>query len=254
MRYVKNIMIVLIIGLFVSGTAFAADVNGSLTVGTASGAPGDTVSLDVTLAMDDGAELGGVACTITYDSASLTYAGVEAVETQAFVEPTDGMTVDASTLYYQANGDTAGEVMIAAASASAVPAGVIFNVKFTVNEGVADKDYAIGIQKSVISNTSAGYSEAGDEIDALVGLPDGDTFTATLNGGKLTVSGIAKGDGSGDGIIDGTDALYILNFVAGVISEDQLVGDCDVNKDGVVDGTDALYILNYAAGVITSFD
>lgn len=240
MRYVKNIMIVLIIGLFVSGTAFAADVNGSLTVGTFPGGPGDTVTLPVTLAMDDGAELGGVACTITYDSDAFTYAGVEAVETQAFVEPTDGMTVDASTLYYMANGDTAGQVMIAAASATAVPAGEIFSVMFTVNEGTADGEYAIGIQKSVIRNTDAGYSEDGDEIDALVGLPEGDTFTATLNGGTLTVSAVGSGDPNNDGMTNIFDLLAAVDYIG--VADDGTAAwkACDVNGDGTINIFDLL--------------
>lgn len=77
----------------------------------------------------------------------------------------------------------------------------------------------------------------------------------TLTSGTITVlEGFAKGDADGTGVVDATDALYILHYVAGNIALDALVGDCDVDNSGVIDATDALYVLHYVAGNISSFD
>ncbi|OQY60119.1 MAG: hypothetical protein B6245_03190 [Desulfobacteraceae bacterium 4572_88] len=255
MKYVKNIMIVLMIGLFVSGTAFAADKTGGLTVEAASGGLGDTVSMGITLDDDEGA-VAGLAFTLTYDSTALIFAGLEAVDVQPLANP-EGLSdsdVETGTLYYQYNDVTAGEVLIAAASASAVADGTVLKVKFTVADDAEAKDYDIGIKKSTISNAAAGYNTP-TEIDPLVGLPEGDEFKESdLNDGKLTVSAYPKGDASGNGVIDSEDALYILYYEANIITADQLLGDCDLNNDDVVDSTDALYILYYEANIITSFD
>ncbi len=215
MKYVKNIMIVLVIGLFVSSTAFAADVAGTLTVGDGSGAPEATVTLPITL---EGAGVAGVAFTIDYSAAPVAFASLSQAGDLLISDPDADATdsVVASTLYYQANDDGAGTLMIAAASAEAITAGVIFNVQFTVNADATDSEYAIGIKKSTISNTSAGYNADGEEIDALVGLPDGDDFTATLNGGTLTVSGVVPGNLVGDEdppVINIFDLLAVVDLL-----------------------------------------
>jgi len=73
-----------------------------------------------------------------------------------------------------------------------------------------------------------------------------------LASGTITVLPVyARGDADGSGIIDSTDALYVLHNVAGNIPESQLLGDCDVDNSGTIDSTDALYILHCVAGNIS---
>ena len=251
MKYVKNIMAVLVIGLFVSGTAFAADVDGGLTVGDVTAAPGATATVAITLDNGDG-EVGGVAFTLTYNADSLTFVGLTAVETQALADPESVSEVDASTLYYQANGDTAGQVMVAAASASAVAAGTIFNVEFTVSENATVGDeLTIDIEQSTISNTSAGYSADGEKIAALVGLPDGDNFTTTLTDGTLTVgSACIPGDiscllgGEPGTVVDIFDLLAIVDLMGFSSGQEGFIDGADINSDDTIDIFDVLGVVD----------
>jgi DNA anti-recombination protein RmuC len=54
------------------------------------------------------------------------------------------------------------------------------------------------------------------------------------------------GDADGDGDVDSTDAMLILQYDALIIDETQLdLSVCDVDGDGDVDSTDAMYIVQY---------
>ncbi len=62
------------------------------------------------------------------------------------------------------------------------------------------------------------------------------------------------GDADGDGDVDSTDAMYILQYDALLINKDQLnLVVCDVDGDGDVDSTDAMYILQYDGLLIEVF-
>ena len=60
------------------------------------------------------------------------------------------------------------------------------------------------------------------------------------------------GDVNGDSQITGNDALFVLQYVANVIT-DVNESDADVNGDGLVSGNDALLILQYVAGMFNEF-
>ncbi len=63
-----------------------------------------------------------------------------------------------------------------------------------------------------------------------------------------------KGDASGDGAINNSDAHEILRFAVGNIPGEALDVDMsDVNGDGVIDTTDARLVLQLYAGVIKKF-
>ena len=57
---------------------------------------------------------------------------------------------------------------------------------------------------------------------------------------------------NGDSQITGNDALFVLQYVANVIT-DVNESDADVNGDGLVSGNDALLILQYVAGMFNEF-
>ena len=62
------------------------------------------------------------------------------------------------------------------------------------------------------------------------------------------------GDVSGDGVVDNTDAMLVMQYVVGSIGEEELNLDlCDVSGDGVVDNTDAMLIMQFAVATITIF-
>ncbi len=70
----------------------------------------------------------------------------------------------------------------------------------------------------------------------------------------LHVQNSRKGDINGDGEINASDALMVLQIAAEIISvESTEAGSVDVNGDGVTSATDALAILQYAAELIDSF-
>jgi hypothetical protein len=166
------------------------------------------------------------------------------------------------------NTDAAGgTTKIAGAVPAALPGtttAALCTVTFKIPAGAAKTDtYTVKIAPTSLNNTAAGYAAAGEEIPAII--TDDAAYTALLDAATLKASaayttgttvgvGGLKGDASGDELIDGTDALFVLNYAAGNVTLDQLANECDVNGDGAVDGTDALYILNFAAGNITSFD
>ncbi|MBE6608662.1 MAG: hypothetical protein E7633_08930 [Ruminococcaceae bacterium] len=62
------------------------------------------------------------------------------------------------------------------------------------------------------------------------------------------------GDADGNGTIDSTDAAFVLQYDAELITSDKLdMNAADVNGDGEVNCIDALYILQYDAEIITKF-
>ena len=62
------------------------------------------------------------------------------------------------------------------------------------------------------------------------------------------------GDADGSGVVDYVDAMLVLQYHTGVITNDALaLAQCDVDKSGAVDYVDAMRILQYHTGVISGF-
>ncbi len=232
-----KIVSILTIGLFLCSSAvFAADIAATLTVGEVEGGAGVTVSVPVTIS-DDDSKAAGLAVTLTYDAA-LTFAGLEQADPQAISDPEADALEDAdvldSTLYYQANDDGAGTVKIAAAAATAVVTGVVFNAKFTIpTDAEAGTVYDVTATQTNITNAAAGY-ETPTDIEVLCGVPDdtgtvADTFTTTLVAGKVTVPDTIKGDPVGDDgkttIADVLKAISFMNQAA--VTAEQIACDMD---------------------------
>jgi hypothetical protein len=77
---------------------------------------------------------------------------------------------------------------------------------------------------------------------------DGDLDLAVANDLSDNVSillNIRRGDCSGDGVINSTDVVYLINylFIDGPAPVPLEVGD--VNCDGVVNSADVVYLINY---------
>lgn len=254
----------------VSGAAFAAT---TLTVGetgkTYKAAAGATVA--VPIMVNQLAGIAGFAFTVTHGELEVT--GVTSTAIGTFTDlkydSTDGLGTDGKVDTYSSplvfNTDAAGgSTKIAAArpnSLTGTASAALCTVTFKIPADAAKTDtYDVKIVPTSLNNTAAGYAAAGEEIPAVI--TDDATYSALLNAAdlktaapKATVAvGGMLGDASGDEAIDGTDALFVLNYAAGNVTLNQLSNDCDVNNDGAIDGTDALYILNFAAGNITSFD
>jgi len=71
---------------------------------------------------------------------------------------------------------------------------------------------------------------------------------------SLTISGSAvmKGDISGDGVVNGTDAVLLARYRAGLLTLNEVQSAAaDINGDGIVNGTDAVLLARYRAGLLT---
>jgi hypothetical protein len=62
------------------------------------------------------------------------------------------------------------------------------------------------------------------------------------------------GDADNNGEVNTMDALLVLQYYTGAITESDLVlGVCDVDGDGIVNTLDALLILQFYTGAIDKF-
>ncbi|MCR5809123.1 MAG: S8 family serine peptidase [Clostridiales bacterium] len=69
---------------------------------------------------------------------------------------------------------------------------------------------------------------------------------------EVTYSGVygANGDANDDGVVDSADALLVIRWSMGLISEDQInLRKANVNRDGAVDSADALIIIRRSMGL-----
>ena len=96
----------------------------------------------------------------------------------------------------------------------------------------------------------------------------GENHTLTVNGetvevrwenGELVVAAAeperALGDVNGDGIINVTDGLLVMQYAAKLIGlTPEGLAAADVNRDGIVNVSDGLLIMQYAAKLITEFN
>lgn len=237
MKHLTKIATLLLISLFVAGSAFGAltEQTGAITVGTAdaTAAPGAEFSMPVTITQA-GAAVGGVAFTLTYNSTVVEFVRVDDGGVSV-ADPTESCSGTAegcdpyatdgdatSTLFYQANDDGAGKVMIAAASAEALPVGsTIFNVVFKFKETATEGDTAgVGIDATNLNNPSAGYEN--EDVDMLGAMPESDgSFANIFPASKTTPTandvdvdpdaGCAKGDLNCDGTVNIFDVLEVID-------------------------------------------
>lgn len=117
----------------------------------------------------------------------------------------------------------------------------------------------------VMARANTGYSFLGwynggtlmsENLNFAFYMPEGDmTLTARFeynpvnpaepegDGTQTDVQTTPTGDANGDGIVNVTDAVYLINVCLG-LTTDANTALCDVNSDGVVNVTDAVAIIN----------
>ena len=89
-------------------------------------------------------------------------------------------------------------------------------------------------------------------VDPTIGGPQ--PISATIqNGIGACLSQQAPGDVTCDGLINAVDALFILQFFAGLLANLPCDQNADVDRNGIVDVIDAALILQLSAGFIDSF-
>ncbi|MBR4658799.1 MAG: dockerin type I repeat-containing protein [Clostridia bacterium] len=82
------------------------------------------------------------------------------------------------------------------------------------------------------------------EIEYSYSITENGAFTAVFEGGRM------PGDADGNGVIDTTDALYVLRCALGIDGDaNAMMAVCDMDGSGTIDTTDALLILRMALGI-----
>ncbi len=253
----KHISFSVIVTLLFFGLLSSADAE-TLTIGSATGQPGGTVVLPVTV--DTPGNIAAAAFTITYNSTYITLTDVQSTFFDTFAHqwnelepvpdplPPTEVTVDGTTytqpLLYHTNG---GSTMIAAARVKAGETQhTLFTLHFTLSDTIPAGSYPIGISASVISNTDAGYPSGGEAVPVLIGAVEGEsdpqlaypTINATLVGGSIHIIV----DSDGDGIDDSWEMSHFGNLTT-----------CDASSDYDRDGySDYQEYLNSRDGITDS--
>jgi len=260
----------------VSGSALAAT---TLTVGEAGktykAAAGATV--DVPIVASSLAGIAVFAFTVTHGTLVVTAvtSGKGVVDTFSDLgyDSNDGLetggtvkdTNYSSPLIF--NNDTAGETKIAAAVPKALTStasGFLCTVTFKVPTGAKETEtFPVKIIPTSLDNKSAGYDPLTMTPAELIVPPvitDTDNYKALLSADDLTKaapagtvgvgSSFKDGDVNGDGEVDTSDAVMVLNYYVGNVDETALKGRADVTGEGDIDTSDAVSILNYYVGNI----
>ncbi len=194
-------------------------------------APGDTVTLDISLT-DAGGQSAMVGIWMT-DGAPVTFAGAkgavgdglnDTVPPKAFndyfvVINLEGVTISADGSSLSGNLDSykVGNLLT----------GKIGTLTFTVDEDAAGGTYTVEAYVH-----SGSVTVDGSVTFTLESAPAGDRV---------------PGDANDDGLVDTMDVLLILQYMAGSATINLSNADC--SGDGQVDTMDALLILQYMAGM-----
>ena len=108
--------------------------------------------------------------------------------------------------------------------------GTLVDVGLTIDGTMTTGQYAVKV-KNIVLTTPNGVQKRPADITA-----------------NLTVSNVKLGDVNGDGTINITDAVGVVNYILGRPGTDFKVLAADVNKDGTVNITDAVGIVNHILG------
>ncbi len=196
---------------FTAGQALAVVTAKTLTVGSGSGTAGQSTEVLIPITIDDPSGVGGIAFTITYNPAALTFLGLSSVATTGWpiqdpetfhaatpilqVGGTDVIyynpykkeapyadrtytTTANATLFYQFNdvkdvsNNPVGRVMVSGASADPLTGTALFAARFLIkNTAVGGAVYPLRLFRSIINNPAAGYTQD-TFLPALVGTGD----------------------------------------------------------------------------------
>lgn len=225
-------------------TAFAADSSLTLAVGSGRAAPGEQVTVAVTV--DSPREVAAAAFTVTFDPAALRFDSASSAFFEAFsarfpnAQPSVPVEVVVNGQTYQrplavAVGSSSGAVALAAARGaadSAVPE--LFELTFTV---LRVGDHAVGLVPTSIDQGAAGYASA-TALPMLIGTTPGaatDTAAAwpalSVNATAGSIFGTFRSD-DGDHL---SDYWEIQTF--GSTDRD---GSEDFDGDTIPDGHEAI--------------
>ncbi len=215
------VSLLIITGIF-SVLAVSADAAPVYSVSLAEGAPGENVTVDVSLG--NGQNVAGGSFVITFDSEKLS------AVSYSFADGISNPDNSFCNLNYEKTGN---KVKVTYFSDSALQSGKIVSITFLVNAEAAPGSAALEFSAT----------NAFDEQSAALSC-------SGTNGSVTIGNAFILGDVNGDGMVDSDDAIYLLNYaMADVETRDRdfpMNQSGDKNGDGMVDSDDAIYLLNYA--------
>ena len=122
-------------------------------------------------------------------------------------------------------------------------------------------------ERSVLEGSRQGYKLVTDVLDGLGGASESDNYKIPVNsGGQPSAGGISesdnytvqagyvhasfvmRGDANGDGAINVTDIVFLINYLFNEYSAPDPYEAGDANCDGRVDILDIVYLINYLFG------
>jgi hypothetical protein len=221
---------------FLSALIFGQNVWAeTITVGSVSGLPGETVQMQVKVDVADNIQ--GAAFTVSYNQDYLTLRSVTSPFFRTFADqfaemaspptplpPTqvkvDGITYDKPMIV---NLQQPGSVMMAAAK---VQAGAgesrLFILEFDLAADIPDGGYPVSIGTSIIKSTAAGYPAGGIALPLLFPI----SSTGVVNG--MVSVNITLQDSDHDGIDDNWEKKHFTNLSTAKKTT-------DFDKDGYTD-------------------
>ena len=196
-----------------------------ISVGTASGSSGSTVSVPISI--DDATRIAGGDFSLIYNANTLTVKEVKGSD----LLTSAGITV-------VSNPATPGQLKMAMAGASGIQSGsgILMTVTFEITSNAAEGKTDLQLQGS-----------PKDENGKLIPI-------VVVNGSVTVVNAGLLGDVNNDGTVDSGDAILVLRYSAGLSTLPDVQKNLgDVNSDGSTDAGDAILILRYSAGLIAAF-
>ncbi len=174
--------------------------------------PGSTFSVDVAIKNNPG--ISAISFTLNYDRTVLTLENVQ-----------NGGLLPSMTV---------GNQVVLSASDSVYGDQTVVTLTFKINDHATLGDYSIGL-------TNRGC----------IGENEASVSVATLSG-TLTVGNIIWGDATGDGIVDITDVVRLMKYLAEYDYETDsspinISSGADATGDGIVDITDVVRLMKYLA-------
>lgn len=228
-KILRMAVLALAILVLTAGLASTTATAKTLTVGTGTGTAGQTPEVLIPITINDPTGVGGIAFTITYNPAALTFLGLSQATTsgwpikdpEAFKVTTDPVTgypyynpykkedpyatrdytlTANATLFYQFNdvkdaqSNPMGRVLVSGASADPLTGTTLFTARFQIKSAaVGGTIYPVRIFRSIINNPAAGYT-ADTFLPVLVGTGDKvDGLYTTLNFPEIPATLVAGG-------------------------------------------------------------
>lgn len=191
--------------------------NSLLSLGSASGEPGDTVELSVELNVNPG--MSALSFGLSYDAAVLRFVGGEDGSLS-------GWSFDAEAGSAQWTGEEDSKAT-----------GTVVSLRFQIRENATGGESRVRLTGLSASNRQ------GKEVKVY-----GASGTVTVTVPEPPVGEVLLGDVNADGTVNGKDLIVLRRYAAGVEGTEIDQANSDLNGDGTVNGKDLILLRRLLAG------